>query len=154
MIIQLPKAKYGSGTVGKSMINNPSIRTSRRCSFQILTVLLIHYCNMTMCALLKMQVSDQSDKILISFDVADTTASTFSLSVIVKESIGLSENRSFSVSKLQKINLRSRMGEERLTSLTLTYIYSDTFDMQSIATKVLQDFFLTARKTCCAAATK
>jgi Domain of unknown function (DUF4371)/hAT family C-terminal dimerisation region len=62
--------------------------------------------------------------------------------------------RSFSVLKLLKSNLRSRMGEERLTSLTLAYIYSDTFDMQSIATEVLQDFFLKARKTCCAAATK
>jgi hypothetical protein len=46
------------------------------------------------------------------------------------------------------------MGEERLTLLTLAHIYSDPFDMQSIATEVLQDFFLTARKTCCAAATK
>jgi hypothetical protein len=62
--------------------------------------------------------------------------------------------RSFSVLKLLKSNLLSRMGEERLTSLTLANIYSDSFDMQSIATEVLQDFFLTARKTCCAAATK
>jgi hypothetical protein len=63
-------------------------------------------------------------------------------------------DRSFSVLRLLKSNLRSRMGEERLTSLTLAYIYSDSFDMQSIATEVLQDFLLTARKTCCAAATK
>jgi hypothetical protein len=34
----------------------------------------------------------------------------------------------------------------------LAHIYSNSFDMQSIATEVLQDFFLTARKTCCAAA--
>jgi hAT family C-terminal dimerisation region len=37
--------------------------------------------------------------------------------------------RSFSVLKLLKSNLRSRMGEERLTSLTLAYIYSDTYVM-------------------------
>jgi hAT family C-terminal dimerisation region len=62
--------------------------------------------------------------------------------------------RSFSVLKLLKSNLRSRMGEERLASLTLAYTYSDTFDMQNIATEALQDLFLTARKTCCAAAAK
>ena len=56
-------------------------------------------------------------------------------------------DRSFPVLRLLKSNLRSRMGEERLTSLTLAYIYSDSFDMQSIAIEVLQDFFLTARKT-------
>jgi hypothetical protein len=62
--------------------------------------------------------------------------------------------RPFSVLKLLKSNLRSRMGEERLTSLTLAYTYSDSSDKQSIATEVLQDFFLTAHKTCCVAATK
>lgn len=62
--------------------------------------------------------------------------------------------RSFSVLKLLKSSLRSRMGEERLSSLTLAYIYSDSFDMNSIATDVLQDFFLTTRKTCCTAAVK
>lgn len=60
--------------------------------------------------------------------------------------------RSFSVLKLLKSSLRSRMGEERLTSLTLAYIYSDSFDIQSIATDVLRDFFLsTTRKNCCTA---
>jgi hypothetical protein len=48
--------------------------------------------------------------------------------------------RSFSVLKLLKSSLRSRMGEERLTSLTLTYFYSVSFDIQSIATDVLRDF--------------
>jgi hypothetical protein len=61
--------------------------------------------------------------------------------------------RSFSVLKLLKSSLRSRMGEERLSSLTLAYIYSDSFDIQSIAADVLQDFFLTSRKTCCTTAT-
>jgi hypothetical protein len=59
--------------------------------------------------------------------------------------------RSFSVLKLLESNLRTRIGEERLSSLTLANIYNDSFDMQSTATVELQDFFLTARKTCCAA---
>jgi hypothetical protein len=44
------------------------------------------------------------------------------------------------------------MGEERLSSLTLAYIYSDSYDIDSIAAYVLQDFFLAARKTCCTVA--
>jgi hypothetical protein len=48
--------------------------------------------------------------------------------------------------------LRSRMGEERLSSLTLAYIYKDSFDFQSIAADVLQDF-VTTRTACCTNAT-
>ena len=60
--------------------------------------------------------------------------------------------RSFSVLKLLKSNLRSRMGDERLSSLTLAYIYSDSFDIDSIAADVLQDLVPATGKTCCTVA--
>ena len=62
-------------------------------------------------------------------------------------------NRSFSVLKLLKSNLRSRKGEKRLSALTLAYIYSDSFDYRSIAAAVTEDIFLMTRKTCCTTAT-
>ena len=51
-----------------------------------------------------------------------------------------------SVLQLLKSNLRFRVGKKRLSSLTLAYIYSDSFDYRSIAADVVEDFFLTTLK--------
>lgn len=56
------------------------------------------------------------------------------------------------VSLMANVN-RCHLGAEHLSTLTLTYIYKDSFDFKSIATNFLQDLFLTTPKTCCTIAT-
>ena len=55
--------------------------------------------------------------------------------------------------KVLKSNLRSRMGEERLSALTLACIYSDSFDYRSIAADVVKNFYLMICKTGCTTTT-
>jgi hypothetical protein len=54
----------------------------------------------------------------------------------------------FSVASCREVIFGVTVAEEQFAfPHTLAYIYNDSFDIHSIATQVLQDFFLTARKT-------
>ena len=57
--------------------------------------------------------------------------------------------RSFSVLKYVKTNLRSQMGESRLCGMSLAYIYSDIFSSQEISDSVLAEFLRKTRRVAC-----